>query len=63
MGKRARDRTQYTLAVQRYGFSPNPARKSLENCFIAKGAVPRGDLPCPRVSMAMTRYFFEKCDI
>ena len=29
--------------------------KSSENCFIEKGFSPRGDWPCPLVSMAMTR--------
>lgn len=29
--------------------------KSRENCRIVNGALPRGDLPCPRVSSAITR--------
>ena len=29
--------------------------KSRANCRIVNGALPRGDLPCPRVSSAITR--------
>ena len=31
--------------------------KSRENCRMVKGALPRGDLPWPLVSKAITRYF------